>query len=46
MSISDIYRTANLTPNSVRRVRSLLALSTLIFGSLLGYWVVIEYLLP
>lgn len=46
MSISAIHRAANISNRSVQRVRSILALSTLVLGSVTGYWVVIEYLLP
>lgn len=46
MSISEFYRTASIPSFPVKRIRSFLALSTLICGSVLGYWVVIEYLLP
>jgi hypothetical protein len=46
MSLSAIYRTANINSRSVQRVRSALALSTLILGSAMGYWVLIEYVLP
>lgn len=46
MSIDAIHRTANRRPRSVRRFRSFLALSTLVLGSVTGYWVLIEYLLP
>jgi hypothetical protein len=46
MSINDIYRTGYITPRSIRRARSLLALSTLVLGSLSGYWLIIEYVLP
>lgn len=46
MTISGIYRAASITPRSVRRIRSLLALFTLVLGSLSGYWVLIAYVLP
>ena len=46
MAIEAIHRTANIFPRSVRRIRSVLALSTLVLGSLSGYWVLIEYVLP
>lgn len=46
MSIVELYKTAAIPPRSVRRIRSVLALSTLILGSFLGYWFVIEYVLP
>lgn len=46
MSIGEIYRTASIPPRSVRRIRSFLALSTLVLGSLTGYWALIEYVLP
>lgn len=46
MSLSGIYRTTNITPRSVQKVRSVLALSTLVLGSATGYWVLIEYVLP
>ena len=46
MSISEIYRTTGISPLSVRRIRSVLALSTLVIGSISGYWVLIEYVLP
>lgn len=46
MSISEIYRSTGIAPQSVRRIRSVLALSTLVLGSVFGYWMVIEYVLP
>lgn len=46
MSLNEIYRTAAFRPISVQRVRSVLALSTLIIGSISGYWFLIEYVLP
>jgi hypothetical protein len=46
MSINEIYRTAGIPPVSVRRIRSVLALSTLVLGSITGYWLLIEYVLP
>jgi len=46
MSLNEIYRTATFRPISMQRVRSVLALSTLIIGSVSGYWVLIEYVLP
>lgn len=46
MSINEMYRTAGIAPISVKRIRSFLALSTLVFGSIFGYWVLIEYVLP
>ena len=46
MSINEIYRTAGFRPGSVQRIRSILALSTLVLGSVSGYWVLIEYILP
>ncbi len=46
MSIDVIHRATSKFPRSVRRFRSLLALSTLVLGSFSGYWVLIEYVLP
>jgi len=46
MSISEIYRTVATRPAPLRRIRSILALSTLVIGSLSGYWFLIEYVLP
>jgi hypothetical protein len=46
MSISEIYRSSGISPRSIRRIRSVLALSTLVLGSASGYWVVFEYVLP
>ena len=46
MSVSELYQAAMATPRSMRRIRSLLALSTLILGSLAGYWIIIEFVLP
>lgn len=46
MAIDAFHRTASIIPRSVRRIRSLLALSTLVLGSISGYWVLIEYVLP
>jgi hypothetical protein len=46
MSISEIYRTTRIPPVSMQRIRSVLALSTLVLGSITGYWVLIEYVLP
>jgi hypothetical protein len=46
MSMEAIHRTASIFPRSLRRIRSVLALSTLVLGSLSGYWVLIEYVLP
>jgi len=46
MSLNEIYRTAGFRPISVQRIRSVLALSTLVVGSISGYWVLIEYVLP
>jgi hypothetical protein len=46
MSINEIYRTAGIPSVSVRRIRSVLALSTLVLGSITGYWLLIEYVLP
>lgn len=46
MSIDVFHRTAGVIPRSVRRLRSYLALSTLVLGSVSGYWVLIEYVLP
>jgi len=46
MSLNEIYRTAAIRPISVQRIRSVLALSTLVVGSISGYWFLIEYVLP
>jgi hypothetical protein len=46
MNLSEIYRTAGIPPRPLRRIRSVLALSTLVLGSVSGYWVLIEYVLP
>lgn len=46
MSMEAIHRTAGILPRSLRRIRSVLALSTLVLGSFSGYWVLIEYVLP
>ena len=46
MSISEFYRTVIVRPTPIRRIRSVLALSTLIIGSVSGYWFLIEYVLP
>lgn len=46
MAIEAAHRTGSIRPRSVRRVRSVLALSTLVLGSLSGYWALIEYVLP
>ena len=46
MSINEIYRTTRMLPVSVQRIRSVLALSTLVLGSVIGYWLLIEYVLP
>jgi hypothetical protein len=46
MAIEVVHRTGSVLPRSVRRIRSVLALSTLVLGSLSGYWVLIEYVLP
>lgn len=46
MAIEVAHRTGNTRPRSVRRLRSVLALSTLVLGSFSGYWVLIEYVLP
>ena len=46
MAIQEIHRTVGIFPRSMRRLRSVLALSTLVLGSLSGYWVLIEYVLP
>lgn len=46
MTIEVAYRTGSILPRSVRRIRSVLALSTLVLGSASGYWVLIEYVLP
>jgi len=46
MTILEIYRTTSIPPRSLQRIRSALALSTLVLGSVSGYWVLIEYVLP
>lgn len=46
MATQVAHRTGSTFPRSVRRIRSVLALSTLVLGSLSGYWVLIEYVLP
>lgn len=46
MAIEVAHRTGSILPRSVRRIRSVLALSTLVLGSLSGYWALIEYVLP
>lgn len=46
MTIEASHRTGGMLPRSVRRIRSALALSTLVLGSVSGYWVLIAYVLP
>lgn len=46
MSLEAIHRSTGILPRSLRRIRSVLALSTLVLGSFTGYWALIEYVLP
>lgn len=46
MASDAFHQTASIFPRSVRRIRSFLALSTLVVGSVSGYWVLIAYVLP
>lgn len=46
MAIEFAHRTDSSFPRSIRRIRSVLALSTLVLGSFSGYWALIEYVLP
>jgi hypothetical protein len=46
MAIEMIHRPGTTFPRPLRRIRSVLALSTLVLGSLTGYWVLIAYVLP